>query len=62
MAKNANLKKLTDLKPVITFSLHKKNIALLVYNSLIAGYLGGLLGIGGGMVLTPIWLEMGIGA
>lgn len=62
MSKNNNLKKLTELKPVITFTLNEKNIILLVYNSLIAGYLGGLLGIGGGMVLTPIWLEMGIGA
>jgi len=27
-----------------------------------AGFLGGMLGLGGGVILTPIWLEMGIGA
>lgn len=27
--------------------------------SLIAGFLGGLLGIGGGLILTPLWLTMG---
>lgn len=25
-----------------------------------AGTLGGFLGIGGGIILTPVWLEMGI--
>lgn len=31
-----------------------------VKNSLLAGFLGGLVGLGGGVVLTPLWLEMGI--
>lgn len=30
--------------------------------SLLAGVLGGFVGLGGGTVLTPIWLEMGIPA
>lgn len=29
-------------------------------SSLYAGFLGGLVGLGGGVVLTPIWLETGI--
>ena len=28
--------------------------------SLMAGVLGGMLGLGGGVILTPIWLNMGL--
>ncbi|CAD8112076.1 unnamed protein product [Paramecium primaurelia] len=31
-----------------------------VKSSLYAGFLGGLVGLGGGVVLTPLWLETGI--
>lgn len=31
-----------------------------VQSSLFAGFLGGLVGLGGGVVLTPLWLDMGI--
>lgn len=31
-----------------------------VKSSMKAGFLGGLVGLGGGVVLTPIWLETGI--
>lgn len=31
-----------------------------VKSSLFAGFLGGLVGLGGGVVLTPLWLGMGI--
>lgn len=31
-----------------------------VKSSLFAGFLGGLVGLGGGVVLTPLWLDMGI--
>lgn len=34
--------------------------ALTVRASLLAGFLGGLVGLGGGTVLTPLWLETGI--
>ena len=31
-----------------------------VRTSLYAGFMGGLVGLGGGVILTPMWLEMGI--
>jgi uncharacterized membrane protein YfcA len=30
--------------------------------SLVAGMLGGFVGLGGGVILTPLWLDMGIPA
>lgn len=52
-ARNYDFNREGRLKPMIMQT---------VKASLLAGFLGGFVGLGGGTILTPIWLESGIPA
>eukprot|EP00825_Cyclidium_porcatum_P018869 TRINITY_DN2147_c0_g1_i1.p1 TRINITY_DN2147_c0_g1~~TRINITY_DN2147_c0_g1_i1.p1 ORF type:complete len:350 (-),score=60.33 TRINITY_DN2147_c0_g1_i1:170-1219(-) len=63
------LKQEEELKESLGFDFKKyekkfndAQIATTIKASLKAGILGGLLGIGGGIILTPVWLELGFNA
>ena len=63
--KNLLLRKLekeNNVPSVIGYELVKKKIISFGYAALSAGFLGGMLGIGGGLILTPLWLSAGVEA
>lgn len=57
--KDAILKGLKGVPMVSSFDLDENKVKVLMTVAFQAGCLGGMLGLGGGVILCPIWLEMG---
>jgi hypothetical protein len=54
--KNELVYELPYVRPCLSYKLDKDKIIGVSWSALQAGFLGGMLGIGGGVILTPIWL------
>jgi len=56
------LQPLQELIPIITYKIDDKAFWRFAGASALAGYIGGILGLGGGIMLTPIWLSINVEA
>ena len=60
--KNKFLEDINHMRPKLNNTINRENIFMLGSAALQAGFLGGMLGLGGGVILTPIWLSLGFDA